>query len=813
MKKNRKKFKIIISYAILSFCFYNVANAENIFGGNFSENISKFIEALKSKSNLSEQSRESEENVKNHDDSKYDIAGFDLNIIEKDGCVFFNYVHKKTKSCFLFSSEQGQRSKIYIGYPPEDDKGTSHALEHLLATPVTSKLIDKRMNRISPREFNGKTNDSSIFIEFLNPVFEQDLNFEVDDDKNILKFILDEFLSPTFINKDKGRELFNREVFSTYNGKKVGRVYDEMSSDEIYEPSLSSNDNFRKYSHGGVPAEIEKLDLDDIIKSYKKYVVPNNILFYFPIGTNFNKFKKILNFVEKNYLSKVKDSKNISLSYKFKDADNRCISKTWDGNSKVFKDTPAIIHNGVPVEYNYKYVANLCFDVSDLGVDRKDALNLYGGSLNLLPDLMEFMKECGYGFVKFDGVDLYKGRLIFSLYGNDASKFTEDSLIENMKKILKKADSVVNMLKSPDSRYINGREIVDGMNSGSKFFASKSPETYRGSNNLEDLFVYSFVKHKDAFSDKVFSIENGKILDDGEIIKKNYRDHINGLFEDLSKKSILYINVYEKGEGVKSKNKEKNSKYDLYSSSPFKIDNYQDKDYFRFIEYVILNFVNSKIDEKGLSYKGLKPAPYVGGSFMYSCNPQSKEAIEEYFKSKEFIDKYKIYVIGKDKDKLKPGVYTIFSENNFRSLLYSYVGNLKTDIYYIDHLIKILKGYSKSFEDAINRGCYISNSSSLLSDIRNKIEDLSFIFDDEKTYNEYKKDFEKYDSYFREEVYGKNGLGEEEEKKFMKNIVQYSNFLVKYLSIISDDLNSRLDNVKTLDYDRILEGIKSCKLF
>ncbi len=699
---------------------------------------------------------------KNFDKTKYMVEGFKVYPFRKNNVTFLYYVHERTNFQTIATLTKQNFSSLFFSCPPLDDKGGTHVLEHLLSTPIYKYLATK-FGYISHRLFNAQTIEDGFFFLIDNGILDLDV---------VIK-ILEELLSPAFLND---KDLLNAEI---------KRVYNEMKNNEVskkYAELLLAFLN--KYKNGGVSGEILKNTYDDMVKLWKEYVRPNNMLLLLTIGDNPDKIKKILKTIDEKYLQKAPNNDPVDIQYKL---------KATEKHVKLSKDSP-IFKNLHDWKGNsrgdIRYIGSVCFDVKDLSLEEKDALNLWATALENVEDLSEKIKAKGYEFSCYVGNESLNGEVVIRLYGKNKDKFSIPTLTSNVKDILRE---VGDYFATCRERFLNGEELLVGLNPlTSKKYVNigifNKPNKYRKDYNIYHLFFNSKTRYKTPVSDNIFTVRNGEMVDSREEVEKNMMANIETIFKTLANQPVKYVNVVEKSDEVKEKPKE-----DLLKLTNYKIKGCdKDNDLFRFIEFILKTKANSKVESLGLSYKGLLKAPYFNGNLMCIAHKQSKEDMDNYLNGdfKSVVQKYDL------------------NNLEFSSKMDSYQKNLSREIDRAANLKKILEAYYKSVSECVQSNKILSNKYEIFLELKSNLQDLDVIFDTEEEFLKYRKkvkEFEEgFDYHFSHQKNTKGGA----EDEFLEFLINYINFNIKTVVTVHNNLVKLYNNTNSINYDAAKKAIE-----
>ena len=716
---------------------------------------------------------------------KYECANYDLYFIRKGEQEWVHYINRKSKIQFLFT-DKSDINTIFLKCPTYNDKGLSHIIEHLFGSVISNKLL-KRYGSVSHKHFNGETIDHGFYFRMIDSLV----------DKTNLGYIIDELQNPTFLRDNK--ETFNREAYSKKDNMIRGRVYHEVLNNELSNNSdVNSLKNLRNFDHGGKPEDVKTVTLEEVENFYHSYVRPDNILCCFGFKDDEKKIKEILGLFDERY-SKQKANKTASnFDYKLRvDEKNKYSYREWDKNSRIFRQHDERGNNSGL----YRYVANVCFDIENLNLAQKDTLNLYSLALMFYDDLTKFVKRLGYDFVKVDTDDLLKGKIVFSLYGSNSEKFKKEALESNIFSLLDEVDKFLNKYVKPFAEENDGfcvlNKLADDKLLDGNFFNQKNK--YKKHFDIYDLFYYSFNKYGTPFSNKVFDIRDGEIIDNKGIATENFKDNIWNIFKsfNFNKDKILYIDVFKKTDIDKKNNGS------LLNPTPLVIKNYKNKYYFRFVEDFILGQVlNHRIRSLGLSYRTLLKAPYIGGSPLCIANPESRKSIEVFLNG-EGIKSIK------DFD---------FNEIFFREEIVEYLKNLESGIAKVKRLLELLKLNKNEVEKFKLQNLDVLNKEELFTKLKKEVDDFDIFFDDKETYEEHKKNVLEYENWFKYNVKNASISRVEEIKKEKRN--EFYDYYLKYIEYnenvfnrILEDLNDRKNNIDNIKYNDAVDVIKSIVVF
>ena len=726
----------------------------------------------------------------------YEVDGFKSYLYKKNGNEILLYQDVKTKAFIIFNlsrfnDKTSYESKIFFNCPSSNDKGEVHALEHLLASPVLDKLAEKYKS-ISYKQFNGVTIREGLYFTLNNSIFSEK---KLGDGLENLKFLFDELKQPSFY---KDGEIFKREVYNKQeNGTITGRMYFEMANKKGKDSLICAqgcDDVYRSrfFYSGGDVNEIPNLNSKSMEKLYEEYIHPSNCLMIFNVGGGFETIKQILEFTKKNYLGYY-EKKDIEVNYKTK-KNSKIIYSKIDKNSDVFK-------HGNDAS---RYAAKVCFDAKDFSGEQKDILNFEGTNMIdvLLKDEIEKM---GYSSVENSSEDIYNGRFYLNFHGDNPEQFEESLLKRNAREILEKLnkkikdflgnyDSSQNMLKMLKN---SNSLFRDGVFSGDK--AIKSGR-YRNFRKFEDVLFTSFALYGEPFSEKVLQIENGNIIEDKESVFENVEKEVlkKEILNTLSEKNISFVNVYEQSDVSKKKEKSNDSENFI----PIKLTNYnlngkESYDLFRFAEYILFKFlINPAINDKGLSYKIVKAAPYFKSRPFCDAPTESINSIKSYLNSKEFKEKI-------DKFKL--------NEPTFVREISKYSKILLEDFSSTQKCVNYLQSFRTKLLEKLNElnGRAIFNKAEMLNEIEENIKECNVLFVEKDDYRDAlrkEKEFKK--SFKKDMKKNKN----EENKEFLILLSEYISYKITLFNASEKEIKNRIDNIKKLNLKDVNESLKSVKI-
>ena len=698
---------------------------------------------------------------KNYDKTRYMVEGFKIYPFRKDGVVFLYCIHEKTNFQAIVPLTKQKFASLQFSKSAEDDKGGAHFIEHLLTSPIFQKLVEK-LGFVNPDIFKAQTDENGLYYLILTSILDPD----------VLKWICQQLVHPDFLDD---MNLFNAE-------KK--RVFHEMKNKEVSQKDSSSFLRYlNKYKNGGVPEEILKNTHEEMVKLWKKYIRPNNALLILSVGDDPEKIKKLLKTIDEEFLQKAPNNEAVDIKSPIKATEKHVkVSK----DSPVFKRVRDWKEN---TREDIKYIGSVCFDVKDLSLEEKDALNLWSNVLESIDSFSKKIKEKGYEFSCYDNNDILSGEVIIRLYGKTGDKFSIPTLTSNVKNILKEIGKSFSTL---DKDFSNGEEILLGLNPliDKKYIENGSfsaLDKYRKDYDLYKLFFSSKNKYKTPLSDKIFKIRNGEIVDNKQEIEKNVRENVKTALQTLADQPVKYVSVVEKSDKIKEKPKE-----DLLKSTNYTIKGCDgDNNLFRFIEHILRMKANRKVESLGLSYKGLLKAPYLNGNLMCITHKQSKEDIDKYLNG-DFKNEIREYDL---------------NELQFIAEKTSYQQTLSREIKKADNLKKMLEEYYKSVVECLQNNLILSNKYGLYIKLKNNLQKLGVIFDTKEEFLNYRKkvkEFEEgFDYHYNHQKNDKGGI----EDKFLEFLINYINFNIKTVVTIHNNLVKLHNNVNSISYDAAKKAI------
>ena len=698
---------------------------------------------------------------KNYDKTQYMVEGFKVYPFRKDGVVFLYYIHENTNFQAIVPLEKQRFTSLQFSMSPENDEGEAHLMEHTLTSTIFEKLADK-LGFVNPDMFKAQTDDYGFYYLILNEILDSD----------VLKWICQQLINPDFLND---KNFFNAE-------KK--RVFHEIKNKEVSQKDAPLFLKYlNKYKNGGVSEEILKNTHEKMVELWKQYIRPNNALLILSVGDDPEKIKKFLKTIDEEFLQKAPNNEAVNIKSPL---------KATEQHVKVSKDSP--VFKGVRdwnrnIREDIKYIGSVCFDVKNLSLEEKDALNLWANVLESLTGLPEKIKEKGYEFSCYDGSEILNEEIVINLYGKTGDKFSVPTLTSNVKNILKEVGRTFSTL---DKDFSNGEEILVGSNQLiNKTYIENgsfsSLDKYRKDYDLYKLFFFSKSKYKTPISDKIFKIRNGEMVDNKQEIEKNVRENVKTVLQTLADQPVKYVSVVEKSDKIKEKPKE-----DLLKLTNYRIKGCDgDNNLFRFIEYILRMKANRKVESLGLSYKGLLKAPYFNGNLMCIAHKQSKEDIDNYLNG-DFKNEIREYDLKKAQFDLEK---------------VSYKETLSREIKRAANLREILGTYYKIVTRCVQNNLVLSNKYSLFIKLKNKLQKLGVIFDTEEEFLNYRKkikEFEEgFDYHYNHQENNKGGM----EDKFLEFLINYINFNIKNVVTIHNNLVKLHNNVNSISYDAAKKAI------
>ena len=699
---------------------------------------------------------------KNFDTKNYMCEGYKVYPFRKGNVTFLYYVHEKTNFQTIAPLTEQGFSYWFFPCPAKDDKGKPHVLEHLLSTYIY-KYLAEIFGYISHRLFNAQTIEEGIYYFISNEILSLD----------VVKRISKELILPIFL---KDKEFFYAEV---------KRVFNEMKNKQVSKKDKESFlRNLNKYRSGGVPEEILKITYEEIVELWKKYIKPNNMFLFLNIGDNPEKIKGILKTIDEEYLQKAPNNDPVDIEYKLKSTEqNVKLSK----DSVVFKRLQDLDGNS---RGDIDYIGSVCFDVKNLSLEEKDALNLWANILEVFNDLSKKIRGKGYEFSYYNGSESLKGEVIIRLYGKKKDKFSISTLTSNVKDILREVGERFGSLRS---KYSNAEETLLGFNRliNKKYIESgifNKPNKYRKEYDLYQLFFNSKSKYKTPVSNNIFTFRNGEMVDSREEVEKNTMANVETILKTLANQPIKYVNVVEKSDEIKEEPKEdllKQINYDIKGCDG-------DNNLFRFIEYIIKMKANNKIESLGLSYKGLLKAPYLNGNLMCVTHKQSKKDIDNYLNG-DFKNVIKEYDLNK---------------SEFISKIDSYQKNLSREIKRAANLKKMLESYYKDISNFLQSNKILANKYEIFLDLKDNLQDLDVIFDTKEEFLNYRKKIKEFEEGFEYHFSHQNNTKGGMEDKFLEFLVNYISFNMKTVVTVHNNLVKLHNNINSIGYDAAKKAIE-----
>ena len=723
----------------------------------------------------------------------YEVDGFKSYLYKKNGNEMLLYQDVKTKAFIIFNlsrfnDKTSYESKVFFNCPSSNDKGEVHALEHLLASPVLDKLAEKYKS-ISYKEFNGVTIREGLYFVLDNSIFNEK---KLSDGLENLKFLFDELRKPSFY---KDGEIFKREVYNKQkNGTITGRMFFEMANKKDKDSPICVKDyddvyRSRFFYSGGDVKEIPKINSKSIEKIHKNYIHPSNCLMIFNVGSNIKDIKKILEFSKKNYLD-FYNEKEIKVNYKTK-GNNKFILSKIDKNSDVFK------YGNNDAEY--KYAAKVCFDVKDFSGEQKDVLNFERTNLIevLLKDKIEKM---GYSAVGSSSEDIRKGRFYLKFYGNNSEKFEESLLKRNAREILKEFNIAIKECSKDLENFQNILKMITDSNSLLRNGVFSDDETiksvkYRKYPKFENAIFESFAIYGEPFSEKLFQIENGKIKENKSSVLQNVKDEFfdKEILNILSGKGISFVDVYEQSTVSKEKeNSDDSDKFAPFELTKYNLNGKESYDLFRFTEYILFKFlINPAINDKGLSYKIVKAAPYFKSRPFCDAPTESIKSIKSYLNSKEFKEEF-------DKFEL--------NEPTFAREISKYSKILLEDYSSAQKCVNFLKSFRKNLLDKLNElnGRAIFNKAEMLNEIDENIKECNVLFVKKKNYEKALEKEKEFKEKFKEDVKKNKN---EENKEFLILLSQYISFKIRLFIDSEKEIKNRIKETEKLNFIKMLMNL------
>ena len=766
-RKNLRLSKVLLVFLIVAIN----GNVIKFFGNNIFEH----------RANCEEKASNFHENGLEFDESNFKVQGFELKVFKKGGKFKLLYKDNRTGAQFIFdltSKDDVKYNSIFFGCPAEDCSGKPHVLEHLLASPVADRLLHKYKS-LSPKEFNGITNEFGFYFLINRSIF----------DLENLEDIFKELKKPTFLTDDE--ETFKQEVYNKYYKNDTGRLYNEVLTEKSSkEENFYNMHRLRKFNFGGEPEKVSKLKINELKSFYEQYVHPSNMLCSFCCGNDPEKIKEVLNLVQNNFLKYYKKT-TIPLDYKLNvDEKNKFIFKTLEGCPELFK---AMSSDGK--KHSYKYAANIWFGLDNFNIYEKDSLFVKSAILECIDSIRKEIESLGYEVAAIDADEVLKGRLNFKLFGNKKEKFVKHVLEDSARKILKKFSEVLkefDRYSSKDEVFKTNKLVGDEYFDSIKF---QRFDKYRKIYDFYYLNYFAYVMHKNPFSDKVFQIKDGEILDDETNFRTNFMNNIFNVFDKVSNNEIFCIDVFEKSDEKNSNSKENNN--ENLRDVKLKIKNYKDYGVFRFVENYLLYYVlNPKLKKLGLSYRTLTRAPYVGGFPQIQTNEGSFQSINNFL-TKEFYKKIK------DFD---------FNKYDFNKMVVNYAEDLKENLEKFIGCLKVLKEFREMLEQLRNNNaCNFSRQDVVLkiSKIFNEVEHLVF-FNEKQDYLDYKNNEESFKKTYVN--YLDNYLNNDEQyERFYSEIFKYFDYKINIFKKLISEFKAKLEDCANLNSKEVLKSIKSCE--
>lgn len=391
------------------------------------------------------------------------VDGFTLvRQLKKDGQRIFVYTHDKTGAqVVVFPDNDHSHMNLFFKVPSEDNKGTAHVLEHLLAVPFIRGQLEGMLG-------NYVTNGSGIRV--------------FDIEKQALKPVLSYIQKPEFLTNKLIFDIESHSEFTNQRGTKFnrGRVLMEQLN-ESYEKFLvqqfMENNTKLKFVSGGIPEEILKMEHQEVCDLYRKYIHPSNSL----ASIYGSDYKSMMETFASEYLNHY-EKKEVEVEYKLENAENLGFREL-----EVQKQNAAFeCWNGEALVDSI-YKAKIGYDLGGL---KDKELDMFRKKCEIInsKEFQEKVRCKGYIGVYANVERSLRPYLKLEVFGSNEQKFTQENL-----------QSLANDIMRDEMSIQMKDDVYDDV------FATYKSAILRGL--IEDSFAF----HNDPFSENYFTIEGDEI--------------------------------------------------------------------------------------------------------------------------------------------------------------------------------------------------------------------------------------------------------------------------------------------------------------
>lgn len=382
--------------------------------------------------------------------------------LKKDGQRIFVYTHDKTGAqVVVFPDNDQSHMSLFFKVPSEDNKGTAHVLEHLLAVPYVRGSLENKGN--------ADTDTSGICFEH--------------DGKESLNLLFSYLRNPEFLTDKSIFDIESHSEFTNQRGIKFnrGRVFMEQSRsyNASYEDFLVNqfmkNSSKLKFRSGGIPEEILKMDYQEVCDLYRKYIHPSNSLASF-YGSD---YKSMMEIFSNEYLNHY-EKKEVEVNYQLENAENLRFRELEVQNEYAFR----YLNGEELVDSNYK--AQIGYDLGGLKDKELDVFRKKCEIINS-KEFQEKVRCKGYMGVNANVCESLRPYLELRVFGNDEQKFTEENL-QSLANDIMRDETSTSIEDSDDNCFSIYRSSI-----------------------LNAVINRSFAFYNDPFSENYFTIEGDEI--------------------------------------------------------------------------------------------------------------------------------------------------------------------------------------------------------------------------------------------------------------------------------------------------------------
>ncbi len=788
----------------------------------FEEDTKKFIEDRLNNNKISDEEDKKlyERNLEVFKDFKEqycETENYDVEIYYKNGVPIVVYKHKITGTIIVFLPINNENfcphSNIFDNYffraTEQNDKGIAHLAEHCLLPLNFNKEIKEKFK---DSNFGLETDDNGLYIEH-KPDFS---NNKEELEKLVFKMLLNNDISEQDFEREKRRAII--EITKNYLRDKRNDVrYDKLNS---------------RYNSGGIPEEMEKATISDVINFLKKYKHPSNLLIIKNIRFNpsnlefYKQMREFLEKLEKNYLKYFKykpieikkithkkqkpyERVNVSLCN-----DHYHKTKVFEKNGISMKDIKytAVIENKSLNEKNEeKYLKNY-LEHYYLKTMKLNFLN----KTSIEKEINDFVKNLGY-----EGCEIINlGSLIY-LKGNNPNLFTEKALKENYKKIFDFISSKFEKLTEEDIKlnstiffkynYSNKNAPENKNNVG-----LNSSVLLYNNRNMNDLLKESFYNTSNPIHKAFFNL-----TDKNEIKSTTVKDVKNALakIKELNNSfNNPYIKVYEYEKLNKLTKEQLENEEDFFKETfyPIKLADFNNN---IFLGYLVKEFLVDELNlnvvvEYGINYYNSSPTKFYDRYAAMGETPSDNSRnslLNHIYKNFKF---FKENLIKPFKENLKI-IEKEFEELKNKNIEYfkGWKERFKNSKMRINEIASAMNSYLNNANELDEKNGFSITKTTTRRDLFKEVEHL-FIpmfhekFEDYLEKLKLKREF--YEKYGQVEFNYKDILVDKEFVQDLKDA--YITPLLKDIEKFKQDLNKAVEEINKIEFKDFKKAVESVTL-